>query len=180
MDKTVKLKKTLKYDFSYTNWGETTGRWLKGIKKRYADLFPEVSKQARILAGIKFKPTNADAELSSESYSGSDSGRDLDSDHEGFQVQVGNASDNDNEGDDGHGSDGGPAGKEGSDDEGLRVEGEGDEFAASGDDIYGAGGVEGTAGDEDYEMLEPEIHDEEPAEPASVSDLSDITASDYY
>jgi hypothetical protein len=45
-------------------------------------LFPEVSKQAHILAGIKVKPTNSE---SSSSRSDSDSsGRDLDSDYEGL------------------------------------------------------------------------------------------------
>lgn len=86
----AKLKKSLKYDFSFTNWGESTDRWLKGVKKRYTTLFPEVSKQARALAGIKVKSTDVNTD-SSSSESGSDSsGRDLDSDYEGF----GNASAN--------------------------------------------------------------------------------------
>jgi hypothetical protein len=85
----AKLKKSLKYDFSCANWGEATDRWLKGVKKRYATLFPDISKQARILAGIKVKGTGSGTEsLSSESGPDS-SGRDLDSDYEGL-VKVSN------------------------------------------------------------------------------------------
>lgn len=85
----AKLKKSLKYDFSCTNWGEATERWLKGVKKRYNTLFPDISKQARVLAGIKGKGIGSDTE-SSSSESGSDSsGRDLDSDYEGL-VKVNN------------------------------------------------------------------------------------------
>jgi hypothetical protein len=92
---TAKFKKPLKFDFSFTNWGEATERWLKGVKKRYSTLFPDVSKQARILAGIKVKATEADSE-SSSSESGSDSsGRDLDSEYEGH----GNGRDNDHQND---------------------------------------------------------------------------------
>ena len=50
------------------------------MKKQYPDLFPEVSKQARLLAGIKFKPTDADTKSSSTE---SGSGRDLDSNADG-------------------------------------------------------------------------------------------------
>ena len=78
----AKLKKSVKYDFSYANSGEATERWLKGVKKRYTTLFPDVSKQARILAGIKVKAGTES--LSSETDSDS-SGRDLDSDYEGVQ-----------------------------------------------------------------------------------------------
>ena len=58
----AKLKKSLKHDFSFTNWGEATERWLKGVRKQYTTLFLEVSKQARILAGVKVKPTDSSTE----------------------------------------------------------------------------------------------------------------------
>ena len=94
---TAKFKKPLKFDFSFTNWGEATERWLKGVKKRYSTLFPDVSKQAHILAGIKVKATEADSE-SSSSESGSDSsGRDLDSEYEGHG--NGRPGDNDHQND---------------------------------------------------------------------------------
>jgi hypothetical protein len=80
-----KLKKSLKYDFSSTNWGEATDRWLKGVKEQSTSLFPDISKQASILASIKVKSGGTGAEsLSSES--GLDSSRhDLDSDYEGHR-----------------------------------------------------------------------------------------------
>jgi hypothetical protein len=59
----AKLKKSLKYDFSFTNWG----CWLKGVKKRYTTLFPEVSKQVRALAGIKVKSTDVNTDDNSSS-----------------------------------------------------------------------------------------------------------------
>ena len=58
----AKSKKSLKYDFSFANWGDATERWLKGVKKHYSVLFPDVSKQACVLAGVKVKPTEADDE----------------------------------------------------------------------------------------------------------------------
>ena len=86
----AKSKKSLKYDFSFANWGDAMEQWLKGVKKHYSVLFPDVSKQAHVLAGVKVKPTEADDE-SSSSESGSDSsGRDLNSNYEGF----GNGSNN--------------------------------------------------------------------------------------
>ena len=75
----AKVKKSLKYDFSHTNWGEATGQWEKGVKVQCLKLFPEISKQAHIMVGIKVK-LDAETELSI-SESGSDSGRDLDSDY---------------------------------------------------------------------------------------------------
>ena len=79
---TTKPKKSLKHDFSFVNWGEATEQWSKEVKKWYTALFLEVSKQARILAGIKVKATDTGTEGSE---SGTDSsGRDLDSDYEGF------------------------------------------------------------------------------------------------
>ena len=80
----AKLKKSLKYDFSFANWGEATERWLKGVKKRYATLFPDVSKQARSLAGIKVKGTGTGTESESSESGADSSGRDLDSDYEGL------------------------------------------------------------------------------------------------
>ena len=77
-------KKTLKYDFSFANWGDTTEQWLKGVRKRYTALFPEVSKQARIMASIKIKPTDSGTESSGSASGSNSSGRDLDSDYEWF------------------------------------------------------------------------------------------------
>ena len=91
----AKQKKSLKYDFSFANWGETTERWLKGVKKQYTTLFPEVSKQARILAGFKIKSAQADIKSSSSGSDTDSSGRDIDSDYEGIG-NVGNV---------GHGND---------------------------------------------------------------------------
>lgn len=78
----TKIKKSLKHDFSFVNWGEATKQWFKGVKKQYTTLFLEVSKQACILAGIKVKLTDI---LSSSLGSDSDSsGCNLDSNYEGL------------------------------------------------------------------------------------------------
>lgn len=189
------MKKSLKYDFSFTNWGEATDRWLKGVKKRNTTLFPEVSKQARILAGIKVKPTDTGTEsLSSESGSDS-SGRDLDSNYDGLgkgtdDNHQNNAGGNGWNGDyddehtdagnhrlggGGDNEDGGQQELEGNDGHGNR---QSDNEADNEQEDEGPGGHdeddgEGSAGDEvvgddDYEMLVLE----EPQE-LSESDLYD-------
>ena len=82
-----KQKKSLKYDFSSTNWGEAMQWWLKGVKKWSNSLFPEVSKHARILASIKVKVVIDIG--SSSSGSDADSSRcDLDSDFEGIGNSI--------------------------------------------------------------------------------------------
>ena len=62
-------------------------RWLKGVKKRSNSLFPEVSKHARILAGIKVKAV-IDIGSSSSGSDADSSGRDLDSDYEGIGNSI--------------------------------------------------------------------------------------------
>lgn len=194
----AKVKKSLKYDFSHTNWGEATGRWLKGVKARCPKLFPEISKQARIMAGIKVKP-DAETELSI-SESGSDSGRDLDSDygsddnnqdnagsdgdmdagnHQGIisgyneleDASDGGEDEADNEREDDDGGDHGHNKIEGSDDEGPRVEGSGhDDGVQPGDVIQVDGGFNcDEVGNDDYEMITPEAL-------VPSSDLSDLSA----
>lgn len=100
----AKLKKSLKYDFSFANWGEATERWLKGVKKRYATLFPDVSKQARVLAGIKVKGSGTSTESESSESGADSSGRDLDSDYEGLSFANLKVSDDNHQNNvDGHG-----------------------------------------------------------------------------
>ena len=90
-------KKSLKHNFSFINWGEATKQWFKGVKKQYTTLFPKVSKQTHILAGIKVKLTDTN-KLSSSLGSHSDSsGCDLDSDYGGNNND--NGSDNKDDGD---------------------------------------------------------------------------------
>ena len=85
----AKQKKSLKYDFSFANWGETTKWWLKGVKKWYTALFLEVSKQACILAGIKIRSTQAHIESLSSGCDADSSGCNIDNDYEGIR-NVGN------------------------------------------------------------------------------------------
>lgn len=149
-----KLKKSLKYDFSFTNWGEATDRWLKGVKKRNANLFPDVSKQARIMAGIKVKPFDDGTEsLSSESGSDS-SGRDLDSDYEG----LGKGTDDNHQNEaDGNGWNGDHDGNLNTDSGNLRASGD-DEDGGQGNDGDGSRQVEG---DNDSEADNEQEDDEE-------------------
>ena len=201
----AKLKKSLKHNFSFANWGEATERWLKGVRKRYTTLFLEVSKQARILAGVKVKPTDSGTE-SLGSVSGLDSsGRDLDSDYEGLGnlnhrlknnldgnrdgMGAGNhqesGSDKDDDGNDhdndGHGNQqsGNEAGyQQEANDEDGGVEGSNDEDGGvKGSDDAKQGKV---AGDDDYEMLEDhnsKTREPGPTEP-ELSALSDIYTTD--
>lgn len=159
----TKPKKSLKHDFSFSNWGETTERWLKGVKKRYTTLFPEVSKQARILAGIKVKPNSE----SSSRYDSDSSGRDLDSNYGGLgEAQGSNGSNGDGDGwngdHDGNNfdgmDDGNQQGGQQSDNEvsdgGGQQEGEGN-YSQSEEAGEDSGTKEPVAGDDDYEMSEP-------------------------
>jgi hypothetical protein len=200
----AKVKKSLKYDFSHTNWREATGRWLKGVKARCPKLFPEISKQARIMAGIKVKP---DAETESSIFeSGSDSGRDLDSDygntgsddnnqdnagsdadmdagnHQGIisgyneLEDNGGANEADNEREDDDGGDGHNK-IEGSDDEGPRVEGSGHNDGVQPEDVIQVdGGFDGSASRDEVGDDDYEMILVAPEAPEPSSDLSDLSA----
>jgi hypothetical protein len=171
----TKQKKSLQHDFSFANWGEATERWLKGVKKRYMSLFPDVSNQARILAGVKVKPKDTGtASSGSESDS---SGRDLDSNYEDLGDNHGNneddhanpqATESDNK-----------AGHREADDEdhaGAQADDEDDGPEAEDEDGGGAGG----AIDDDDQMLEDhggkarELEMESNG-PSYLSDISTVT-----
>lgn len=165
----TKLKKSLKHDFSFANWGEATERWLKGVRKRYTILFPDISKQARILAGIKVKQTDTDS--SSSVLTSDSSGRDLDSDYEGLRTGSNDRDEHQNNlNGDGNteqtGVDAGNHQGSGDDGDGDQQEGDDDHVGQESDeaDVQQEAdneddGVEGSGnnldlGDDDYEMLE--------------------------
>lgn len=166
-DAMAKPKKSLRHDFSSLNWGGATDRWLKGVKKRSKNLFPEISKQARTLAGIKIKPTAGDTESSSSESDSDSSGRDLDSNHEGLEMGSDHQNEEDGEQEsdnDGHGASGQQESDHNDDGHGSQSDNETgyhqevddeDGGAAEGINDLDADGYDGrVAGNDDYEMSE--------------------------
>ena len=142
---------------------------VKGVKKRSTSLFPDISKQASILAGIKVKSMGSGAEsLSSESGLDS-SGRDLDSDYEGHGKGADDNHPNceDADGDTGAGNHRGNGGRQ------LESDNEADnEQEDEGCDENGGKdlGDEIAGDDDDCEMLE--------LEGSQVEHESDLTANE--
>ena len=57
------------YDFSRTNWEQGTVGWLKGIQKKYDQIFPGVCDEAHTIAGVKGR-VDSDSEADSDSAGG--------------------------------------------------------------------------------------------------------------